>query len=88
MSFNNHIELRTAENLVTGVGTEFVTHSIIIIIIIITQQLNKLNTGYEEQTTKTKISHLLYMDDLKLIAKSEKKSKNKFKQLKTLMIFI
>jgi len=50
--------------------------------------LNKLNTGYEEHTTKTKISHLLYMDDLKLIAKSEKKSKNKFKQLKTLMIFI
>jgi len=30
-----------------------------------------LNTGYEEHTTKTKISHLLYMDDLKLMAKSE-----------------
>jgi len=27
-----------------------------------------LDTGYEEHTTKTKISHLLYMDDLKLIA--------------------
>jgi hypothetical protein len=33
--------------------------------------MNSLNTGYEEHTTKTKISHLLYMDDLKLIAKSE-----------------
>jgi hypothetical protein len=37
----------------------------------LTEQLNGLNTGYEENTTKTKISHLFYMDDLKLIAKSE-----------------
>jgi len=29
-----------------------------------------LKTGYEEHTTKTKISHLLYIDDLKLIVKS------------------
>jgi hypothetical protein len=28
-------------------------------------ELNRLNTGYEEHTTKTKISHLLYMDGLK-----------------------
>jgi hypothetical protein len=40
-------------------------------LILLTQQLNRLNTGYEEHTTKTKISHLLYVDDLKLIAKSE-----------------
>jgi hypothetical protein len=33
--------------------------------------LNKLNTGYEKHTTKTKTSHLLYMDDLKLIGKTE-----------------
>jgi hypothetical protein len=37
----------------------------------LTEQLNRLNTGYEEHTTKTKISHLLYMDDLKLLGKSE-----------------
>jgi len=42
-----------------------------------------LNTGYEEHTTKTKISHLLYMDDLKLIAKSEKELQKQIKQLKT-----
>jgi hypothetical protein len=30
-----------------------------------------VKTGYEEHTTKTKISHLLYMDDLKLLGKSE-----------------
>ena len=35
------------------------------------KQLYRFNTGYEEHITKTKISHLLYMDDLKLIAKSQ-----------------
>ena len=35
------------------------------------QQLNRVNTGYEEHVTKTKILHLLYMDDLKLIAETE-----------------
>ena len=42
-----------------------------ICLIPLTEQLNRLKTGYEEHTKKTKISHLLYMDDLKLIAKSE-----------------
>ena len=42
-----------------------------ICLIPLTEQLNRLNTGYEEHMTKTKISHLLYMDDLKLIAKSD-----------------
>jgi hypothetical protein len=41
----------------------------------LTEQLNRLNTEYEEQTTKTKISQLLYMDDLKLIGKSEEELK-------------
>jgi hypothetical protein len=40
----------------------------------LTEQLNKLNTAYEEHTTNTKISHLLYMDDLK--GKSSKKDTN------------
>jgi hypothetical protein len=30
----------------------------------------QLNTGYEEHTTKTKILHLLYVQDLKLMGKS------------------
>jgi len=42
-----------------------------ICLICLTEQLNRLNTGYEEHKRKTKISHLLYTDDLKLIAKSE-----------------
>jgi hypothetical protein len=37
----------------------------------LTEQLNRLNTGYEEHTTKTKISHLLYIDHLKLTGKSQ-----------------
>jgi len=48
-----------------------------------TQQLNRLNTGYEEHITKTKISHLLYMDDLKLIAKSEEELRNQIQTVKT-----
>jgi hypothetical protein len=32
-------------------------------LILFTEQMNKLNTGYEEQATKTKESHLHYMDD-------------------------
>jgi len=48
----------------------------------LTEQLNKLNTGYEEHTTKTKISHLLYMDDLKLIAKSEEEIQKQIQTVK------
>jgi hypothetical protein len=42
-----------------------------------------LNTGYEELTTKTKISHLLYMDDLKLISKSEEELQKQIQTVKT-----
>jgi len=55
-----------------------------ICLIPVTEQLNRLNTGYEEHTTETKISHLLYMDDLKLIVKSEEELQ---KQIKTVKIF-
>jgi hypothetical protein len=37
----------------------------------LTEQLNKLNTGYKEHTTYIKISHLLYTDNLKLIGKTQ-----------------
>jgi hypothetical protein len=42
-----------------------------IFLIPLTEQLNRLNMGYEEHTTKTKFSHLLYTDRMKLTAKSE-----------------
>jgi hypothetical protein len=49
----------------------------------LTEQLNRLNTGYEEHTTKTKISHLLSMDNLKLIAKSEAEFQSQIQAVKT-----
>jgi len=48
-----------------------------------TEQLNKLNTGYEEHTTKTKVSHLLYMDDLKLIGETEKELQKRMQVVRT-----
>jgi hypothetical protein len=50
----------------------------------LTEQLNRLNKGYEEHTTKTKISHLHYMDDLKLKGKSEEELQ---KQIQTVTTF-
>jgi hypothetical protein len=47
------------------------------------EQFNRLNTGNEEHTAKTKISHLLYMDDLKLIAKSEEELQKQIQALTT-----
>jgi hypothetical protein len=37
----------------------------------LTEQLNKSNTGHGEHTTKTRISHLLYVDNLKLVTKTK-----------------
>jgi hypothetical protein len=54
-----------------------------ICLIHLTVQLNRLNTRYEEHITKTKISHLLYMDDLKLIAKSEEEIRKQVQTVKT-----
>jgi len=54
-------------------------------ICLITEQLNRLNTGYKEHTPKTKISHLPYMDDFMLIAKSEEELQ---KQIQTVKTFI
>ena len=43
-----------------------------------------MNTGYEEHITKTKNPHVLYMDNLKLIAKSEEELR---KQIQTVKIY-
>jgi hypothetical protein len=55
-----------------------------ICLIPLTEQLSRLNTGFEEHTTKTKISHLLYTDDLKLTGKSEEELQ---KQIQTITTF-
>jgi hypothetical protein len=54
-----------------------------ICLIPLTEQLNRLNTGYVEHIKKTKIPHLLYMDDLKLIAKSEEELQKQIQTVKT-----
>ena len=54
-----------------------------ICLIPLTEQLNRLNTGYEEHIMKTKISHLLYVDDWKLIAKSEEELRKQIQTVKT-----
>jgi len=59
-----------------------------ICLIPLTEQLNSLNTGYEEHTTKTKISHLLYTDDLKLIAKSEEELQKQTQTVKNFSDYI
>jgi hypothetical protein len=48
-----------------------------------TEQLSRLNTRYEEHTTRTKISHLLHMDDLKLTGKLQEELQ---KQMQTVRI--
>ena len=45
--------------------------------------MNKLSTGYEEHTTKTKVSHELYMGNLKLIGKSEEELQKQMEVVRT-----
>ena len=44
-----------------------------------TEKLNKLNTEYEEHTTKPKLSHLFHMDDLRLMGKTKEELQNRCK---------
>ena len=48
-----------------------------------TEQLNKMNKGYEAHTTKTKVSHLLYMDELKLIGKTQEELQKQMQAVRT-----
>ena len=61
---------------------------IIIIIIIIaliplTNELNRADCGYQVHGTEGKISHLLYMYDLKLLGRNENELKNEMKIVQT-----
>jgi len=50
--------------------------------------LNKLNIGYDEHTTKTEVSQLLYMDDLKLIGNTEEEFRKHMQVVRTFSIDI
>jgi hypothetical protein len=55
----------------------------------LTGYLKMLNIGYEEHVTKNKISHLLFIEDLRLIGKRKEDRKKSYKLLKPLvLIFI
>ena len=47
-----------------------------IALIPLTNELNRADCGYQVHGTESKISHLLYMDDLKLLGRNENDLKN------------
>jgi hypothetical protein len=57
---------------------------LIFCIAFITHELNRSNCGYQIHGTERKISHLLYMDDLKLIGRSEEELTNEIQIVRTL----
>ena len=69
-------------------------HIIIIIIIIIiifcvaliplTNELNRADCGYQVHGTERKVSHLLYMDDLKLLGRNENDLENEMKTVQAI----
>ena len=55
-----------------------------IALIPLTKELNRADCGYQVQGTERKISHLLYMDDLKLLGRNENDLKNEIKIVPTI----
>ena len=54
-----------------------------IVLIPLTNKLNRADCGYPVHGTERKISHLLYMDDLKLLGRNESDLKNEVKTVQT-----
>jgi hypothetical protein len=55
-----------------------------IALIPLTNDLNRADCGYQVHGTERKISHLLYMDDLKLLGRSENDLQNEIKIVQTI----
>jgi len=55
-----------------------------IALIPLTNELNRADCGYQVHGTEMKISHLLYMDDLKLLGRNENDLKNEIKIVQTI----
>ena len=55
-----------------------------IALITLTNKLNRADCGYQVHGTERKISHLLYMDDLKLLGRNENDLKNEIKIVHTM----
>jgi len=50
-----------------------------IALIPLTNEMNRADCGYQVHGTERKISHLLYMDDLKLLGRNENDLENEMK---------
>ena len=50
----------------------------------LTNELNTADCGYQVHGTETKISHLLYMDDVKLLGRNENDLENEMKIVQTI----
>jgi len=57
-------------------------------LIALTHKLNRADCGYRVQKTERKISHFLYMNELKLLVWDEDKLENGIKIVKTIGIYI
>jgi hypothetical protein len=55
-----------------------------IVLILLTHELNRADCGYQVHGDKTKINHLLYMDNLKLLSRSEEDLKKEIKVVKAI----
>ena len=55
-----------------------------IALIPLTNELNRADCGYQVHGSERKISHLLYMDDLKLLGRNENDLKNEMKIVQTI----
>ena len=55
-----------------------------IALIPLTNELNRADCRYQVHGTERKISHLLYMDDLKLLGRNENDLKNEIKIVQTI----
>ena len=50
----------------------------------LTKELKRADCGYQVHGTERKISHLLYMDDLKLLGRNENDLENEIKIVQTI----
>ena len=57
--------------------------TLFITLIPLTNELNGADCGYQVHGTERKISHLLYMDDLKLLGRNESDLENEIKIVQT-----
>ena len=55
-----------------------------IALIPLTNELNRTDRGYQVHGTERKISHLLYMDDLKLLGRNDNDLENEIKIVQTI----